>query len=160
MSHRPDPAAKNHQTVEDMAKILIINGPNLNLLGTREPDIYGNQTMATALERVRAACADDEIDYFQSNHEGDIIDRLQQAGADPTVKGVALNAGAYTHTSLAIHDAIASIATPVVEVHISNVHAREAVRHQSLIASACRGVVAGFGLDSYRLAVDALLHLD
>ncbi len=142
-----------------MAKILIINGPNLNLLGLREPGIYGSQSMESALDALRGEFAAHEIDYFQSNHEGDLIDRLHQAGADSDTAGVALNAGAYTHTSLAIHDAIAAIKTPVVEVHISNVHSREEVRHRSMIASACRGVIAGFGLDSYRLAVEALLRL-
>lgn len=142
-----------------MAKILIINGPNLNLLGLREPGIYGSQSMESALDALRGEFDAHEIDYFQSNHEGGLIDRLHQAGADSDIIGVALNAGAYTHTSLAIHDAIAAIKTPVVEVHISNVHSREEVRHRSMIASACRGVIAGFGLDSYRLAVDALLRL-
>lgn len=142
-----------------MAKILIINGPNLNLLGLREPGIYGSQSMDVALDALRREFDSHEIDYFQSNHEGDLIDRLHQAGADPDTAGVALNAGAYTHTSLALHDAIAAIKTPVVEVHISNVHSREEVRHRSMIAPACRGVIAGFGLDSYRLAVEALLRL-
>lgn len=141
-----------------MAKILIINGPNLNLLGRREPGIYGSQSMDAALDDLRKEFGSHEIDYFQSNHEGDLIDRLHLAADDPDTIGIALNAGAYTHTSLAIHDAIAAIQTPVVEVHISNVHAREGVRHQSMIASACRGVIAGFGLDSYRLAVSALLR--
>lgn len=141
-----------------MAKILIINGPNLNLLGRREPGIYGSQSMDDALDALRGEFDNHQIDYFQSNHEGALIDRLHQAGADPEVAGIALNAGAYTHTSLALHDAIAAIQTPVVEVHISNVHSREEVRHRSMIAAACRGVIAGFGMDSYRLAVSALLR--
>lgn len=142
-----------------MAKLLIINGPNLNLLGLREPSIYGSQPMDAALDALREEFDSHEIDYFQSNHEGDLIDRLHRAGADPATAGVVLNAGAYTHTSLALHDAIAAIKTPVVEVHISNVHSREEVRRRSIIAPACRGVIAGFGLDSYRLAVEALLRV-
>lgn len=135
-------------------KVLIINGPNLNLLGRREPSVYGSQTMDCALESCRRLC---EIEYFQSNHEGDIIDKLHEAGFDKSYCGVVLNAGAYTHTSLAIADAIAAIELPVVEVHISNVHAREEIRHRSLISGVYRGVIAGFGLDSYRLGVEALI---
>lgn len=137
-------------------KILILNGPNLNLLGTREPGIYGSGTMDSCLAALRRRYPDVEIDYYQSNAEGSLIDRLQAAGADGTA-GVAFNAGAYTHTSVALLDAIRSLAVPVVEVHISNVHRREAFRRQSMIAPACLGVVCGFGLDSYRLAVEALL---
>lgn len=134
-------------------KVLIINGPNLNLLGRREPEIYGSENMDSTLERLREIC---KIEYFQSNHEGEIIDKLHEAGFDHSYAGIVLNAGAYTHTSLAIADAIAAIDLPVVEVHISNVHAREAIRHVSMISSVCRGVIAGFGLDSYRLGVEAL----
>lgn len=140
-------------------KILIINGPNLNLLGVREPGVYGNISMYDYLEALCADYHDIEIEYFQSNHEGEIIDRLHEVGFDMEYKGVALNAGAYTHTSLAIADAIRAIELPVVEVHISNVHSREEIRHRSLIAPACKGVIAGFGLDSYRLAVEALKEL-
>lgn len=139
-----------------MKKILIINGPNLNLLGTREPGIYGNETMADVIERLRSRFADIKIDYFQSNHEGAIIDRLHDADKEDFV-GVVLNAGAYTHTSIAIADAISAISLPVVEVHISNIAARESIRHTSLISSVCRGVIAGFGTDSYRLGIEALL---
>ncbi|MBD5173010.1 MAG: type II 3-dehydroquinate dehydratase [Bacteroidales bacterium] len=139
-----------------MKKILIINGPNLNLLGTREPGIYGNETMADVIERLRSRFADINIDYFQSNHEGAIIDRLHDADKEDFV-GVVLNAGAYTHTSLAIADAISAISLPVVEVHISNIAARESIRHTSLISSVCRGIIAGFGTDSYRLGIEALL---
>lgn len=135
-------------------KILIMNGPNLNRLGTREPGIYGSSTMDACMERLRAAFPAVEFAYFQSNSEGALIDCLQQA--DGEADGVVLNAGAYTHTSVALHDAIRSISVPVVEVHISNVHAREEFRHRSLIAAACRGVICGFGLASYRLAVAAL----
>ena len=143
-----------------MKKILIINGPNLNLLGIREPDVYGHTTMDDCLADLRRQFPATEIIYYQSNHEGDIIDKLHEVGFDSEYAGVALNAGAYTHTSLAIADAIRSIALPVVEVHISNVHAREEARHRSLIAGACRGVIAGFGLGSYRLAVMSLTMND
>lgn len=141
-------------------KILIINGPNLNLLGVREPGIYGSATFDSALERLRGLYPDIELEYFQSNHEGAIIDRLHAAGFGDAYAGIILNAGAYTHTSLAIADAIAAIKVPVVEVHISNVAAREEIRHRSLIAPVCRGSIAGFGLDSYRLAVEAIAHND
>jgi len=140
-----------------MQKILIINGPNLNLLGRREPSIYGNTSMEDYLVELRDLFLDVDIDYFQSNIEGEIINAIQDAGFDGTYEGVVLNAGAYTHTSLAIADAIAAIGTPVVEVHISNVHAREEIRHKSLISPVCKGVIAGFGMDSYRLAVEALI---
>lgn len=139
-------------------KILIINGPNLNLLGMRQPEIYGVQSMEEYLEFLRDCYHDVEIEYFQSNHEGDIIDRLQAVGYDrDEYRGIVLNAGAYTHTSLAIADAIAAIAVKVVEVHISNIAAREEVRHRSLIAPVCHGSIAGFGMDSYRLAVESLI---
>ncbi len=137
---------------------MIINGPNLNLLGRREPGIYGKGTMEACLASLRGRYAGVELGYYQSNVEGQLIDKLQEVGFG--VDGVVLNAGAYTHTSVALHDAIRSIPAPVVEVHISNVHTREAFRHRSLIAAACRGVVCGFGLDSYRLAVEALLGPD
>ena len=137
-------------------KVLILNGPNLNRLGTREPSIYGTNTMANCMQQLAAAYPDVNFDYFQSNVEGFLIDRLQQA-ADEGVEGVVLNAGAYTHTSIALRDCIASLPFPVVEVHISNVHARESFRHTSMIAPVCRGVIAGFGLDSYRLAVSAII---
>ena len=141
-----------------MARILIINGPNLNLLGVREPEIYGRLSMEGYIEAIKADYPNVEIDYYQSNHEGDIIDRLHNDGFDEELNGIILNAGAYTHSSLAIADAIKAIKTPVIEVHISNVHAREAIRHTSLISPVCRGVIAGFGLDSYRLAIEALLY--
>lgn len=135
-------------------KVLILNGPNLNLLGRREPEIYGSETMDKVLADLRGKW---EIEYFQSNHEGDIIDKIHEVGFNAEYAGIVLNAGAYTHTSLAIADAIAAIKIPVVEVHISNVHAREHIRHISLISSVCRGVIAGFGVDSYRLGVEALV---
>ena len=141
-----------------MPKVLIINGPNLNLLGTREPEIYGHVSMDDNLKALTVDYPHVEIDYFQSNHEGDLIDKLQEVGFDDELAGIVLNAGAYTHTSLALADAIRSIQRPVIEVHISNVAARsETVRHTSLIAPACLGTIAGFGMDSYRLGIEALL---
>lgn len=137
-------------------KITIINGPNLNLLGVREPGIYGNRDFEGYLKELREHYSDVEIEYFQSNHEGAIIDKLHEIGFEEN-RGVVLNAGAYTHTSLAISDAIAAINVPVMEVHISNVHAREEIRHRSLISPVCLGVIAGLGLDSYRLGIEALL---
>lgn len=138
-------------------KLLILNGPNLNLLGQREPGIYGSENMDFCLQQLTDRYAEHTIEYYQSNCEGALIDRLQQAWREG-VDGIVFNAGAYTHTSIAIHDAIRSIAPlPVVEVHISNIHAREAFRHVSMIAPACRGTISGFGLDSYRLAIEALI---
>ena len=138
-------------------KLLILNGPNLNLLGVREPGIYGNDSMENYLETLRKEFPQVEIEYFQSNIEGEMIDKMQQVGY--SYDGIVLNAGAYTHTSVALHDCIRAINTPVIEVHISNVHTREEFRHKSLISAACRGVICGFGLDSYRLAVEALIGL-
>lgn len=137
-----------------MMKIEIINGPNINLLGKREPSIYGSVTFEDYLSELRNRFPDVEIGYFQSNVEGELIDRIQQVGFD--ADGIILNAGAYTHTSIALQDAIRSVTSPVVEVHISNVHAREEFRHRSMISCACKGVILGFGLDSYRLALEAL----
>lgn len=133
--------------------IQIINGPNLNLLGVREPDVYGSMSFDDFLPRLRACFPDVQIDYFQSNIEGELIDKLQAVGFQ--CDGIVLNAAAYTHTSIALADCIRAISAPVVEVHISNVHQREAFRHQSMIAAACRGVICGFGLDSYRLAIES-----
>lgn len=138
-------------------KLLIVNGPNLNLLGQREPGIYGHDTMDACLDSLHQRFPDDELLYYQSNVEGFLIDRLQQAISEG-VEGVVLNAGAYTHTSVALHDAIRSLHFPVIEVHISNVHQREEFRHRSMISAACQGVICGFGLHSYALAVEAL-HL-
>lgn len=137
-------------------KILILNGPNLNLLGQREPGIYGSGTMDDCLAALRQRYPAVELLYYQSNVEGFLIDRLQQAMTEG-IDGVVFNAGAYTHTSVALHDAIRSVKFPVIEVHISNVHQREEFRHRSMISPACRGVICGFGLDSYRLAVEALI---
>ncbi len=136
-------------------KILIVNGPNINLLGKREPGIYGSVSFEDYLAELRGRYAGVQIDYYQSNVEGFLIDRIQLAGFE--VDGIILNAGAYTHTSIALQDAIRAVPAPVVEVHISNVHAREEFRHRSMISSACRGVICGFGLDSYRLALEALM---
>ena len=137
-----------------MKHILIINGPNLNLLGRREPEVYGHASFESYLEHLRAAYPGCRITYYQSNIEGELIDKIHEAGF--TADGIVLNAGAYAHTSIALHDAIRAVTAPVVEVHISNVYAREAFRHHSSLAAACWGVIAGFGLDSYRLAIEAL----
>jgi len=138
-------------------KILIINGPNLNLLGKREPDIYGHASFDDYLQQLRQRYPEVELHYYQSNVEGLLIDEMQRVGFH--FDGIVLNAGAYTHTSVALHDCIRAITCPVIEVHISNVHQREAFRHTSLISAACKGVICGFGLDSYRLAVEALLEM-
>lgn len=138
-------------------KVIIINGPNLNLLGVREPWIYGKESMETFLLRLRKRYAGMEIDYYQSNVEGELIDKLQETGF--SYDGIILNAGAYTHTSIALLDCIRSLRTPVIEVHISNVNDREEFRRHSMIAPACKGTIQGFGLDSYRLAIEALSAL-
>jgi len=138
-----------------MKRILIVNGPNLNLLGTREKSIYGEQSFAQYFKELKAKYPSLDLHYFQSNVEGVIIDKLHEVGFD--YDGVVLNAGAYTHTSVAIADAIAAINTPVVEVHISNVHQRESFRHHSYLSKNCKGVILGFGLDSYRLGIASFL---
>lgn len=140
------------------ARIVVVNGPNLNLLGRREPGIYGSTTLEQCLKELCARYPEVEFTAFQSNIEGELVTCLQQATAEGC-DGIVLNAAAYTHTSVALHDAIRAIDVPVVEVHISNVAAREPFRHVSLIASACVGSISGFGLDSYRLAVEALLAM-
>jgi 3-dehydroquinate dehydratase-2 len=137
-------------------KIQIINGPNLNLLGVREPSVYGNQGFESYLEHLKSQFADVTIDYFQSNVEGELINKLHETGFD--YDGIILNAGGYTHTSVAISDAIAAIKTPVIEVHISNIYAREEYRHVSLTGKNCKGVLTGFGMDGYRLAVTSFLQ--
>lgn len=134
---------------------MIINGPNLNLLGVREKSIYGNQDFQSFFAELKQEYAAVELSYFQSNHEGEIIDKLHEIGF--SYDGVVLNAGAYTHTSVAIGDAIVGITTPVVEVHISNVHQREEFRHHSYLAKNCAGVICGFGLNSYKLGVESFL---
>ena len=138
-----------------MKKIQIINGPNLNLLGKREPTVYGNSSFEDYLDTLRARYPQCEIAYYQSNVEGEMINKIHEVGF--TYDGIILNAGAYTHTSIALHDAIKAVTTPVVEVHISNVHARESFRHVSMLSAASKGVSVGFGVDSYRLAVESLL---
>lgn len=138
-----------------MTKVQIINGPNINLLGKREPSIYGSVSFEAYLAKLKAQYPDVQISYYQSNVEGELINKIHEVGFG--VDAIVLNAGAYTHTSIALHDAIRAITAPVVEVHISNIHAREAFRHTSMIAAACKGQICGFGLDSYRLAIEALL---
>ena len=135
-------------------KIQIINGPNLNLLGTREPGIYGSSSFEKYLPELQAKYPDIEISYYQSNVEGELINKMQEVGF--SYDGIVLNAGAYTHTSVAIHDAIKAIETPVIEVHISNVHQREEFRHHSYISPAAAGIIIGFGLNGYRLAIEGL----
>ena len=137
-----------------MKKILVLNGPNLNLLGVREKSIYGDQSFEEYFKSLKERFADVDLSYFQSNSEGTIIDKLHEVGFD--FDGIVLNAGAYTHTYVAIGDAIAAIKTPVVEVHISNVHQREVFRHHSYLSKNCKGVILGFGLDSYRLGIESL----
>ncbi len=136
-------------------KIQIINGPNINLLGKREPSIYGSQSFEDYLEELKARYPNVTFEYYQSNVEGEMINKIHEVGFD--FDGIILNAGAYTHTSIALQDAIRAIKSPVIEVHISNVHKREEFRHKSMISCACVGVICGFGLDSYRLAVEAML---
>ncbi len=132
-------------------KILILNGPNLNLLGKREPDVYGNTSFDAYFSQLQQRFETCELSYFQSNHEGAIIDKIHEVGF--SYDGIVLNAGAYTHTSIAIHDAIKAVTTPVIEVHISNIHTREEFRHKSVIAAACKGSIVGLGLTSYDLGI-------
>ncbi len=136
-------------------QVQIINGPNLNLLRSREPSIYGEESFLEFLDSVKSVYPNIEISYFQSNIEGEIINQLHETGF--SYDGIILNAGGYTHTSVAIRDAIKAIKTPVVEVHISNVYAREEFRHKSMLTAVCMGVIAGFGLNSYKLAIESLL---
>ncbi|HRG37452.1 MAG TPA: type II 3-dehydroquinate dehydratase [Bacteroidia bacterium] len=136
-------------------KLLILNGPNLNLLGTRETSIYGNQTFTAYFETLKSKYPKLELHYYQSNVEGELINKLHEVGF--SFDGILFNAGGYTHTSVALRDAIAGITTPVIEVHISNVFAREEFRHVSLIAPKCKGSISGFGMDSYRLAIESFM---
>ncbi len=138
-----------------MKKLIIINGPNLNLLGKREPEIYGNQTFEDYLDILKSKFKTVTLDYFQSNIEGELIDKLQDVGF--SYEGIILNAAAYTHTSVGIGDAVKAIKTPVVEVHISNTFSREEFRHQSYISPNAKGVILGFGLKSYELAIESFL---
>jgi len=137
-------------------KLVIINGPNLNLLGTREPDIYGSRSFEEYFEELTVLFPNDELEYHQSNSEGILIDILQSAAN--TCDGIILNAGAYTHTSAAIGDAVAAIPIPIIEVHISNVFARESFRHKSYISAHAKGIIIGFGMEGYKLAIDSLRH--
>ena|SRR6478752_3619967 len=136
-------------------KIQIINGPNLNLLGKREPSVYGNQSFEDFFTSLKSRFANIELNYYQSNVEGELINKLHEVGF--SFDGIVINAGAYTHTSVAIHDAIGAIKTPVAEVHISNVYAREEFRHKSLITSKCVGMITGFGMEGYAMAIEYLI---
>lgn len=137
--------------------LLIINGPNLNLLGKREKSIYGDQSFDDYFSTLELKYPHTNLSYFQSNSESEIIDKIHEVGFD--IDGIILNAGAFTHTSVAIRDAISGVTSPVIEVHISNVHTREEFRHKSYLSAVCKGVIAGFGLDSYRLAIEHFLNL-
>jgi 3-dehydroquinate dehydratase-2 len=137
-------------------KIIIINGPNLNLLGKREPDIYGSQEFTSFLDSLKSAFPNDTVDYFQSNIEGELVNKIQETGF--SYDGIILNAAAYTHTSVAISDAIAAIETPVIEVHISNIYSREPYRHKSIISAHCTGMISGLGLEGYMLALSYFIH--
>ena len=136
-------------------KIIIINGPNLNLLGVREPSVYGNEGFETYFKKLKEKHSSVDLHYFQSNHEGILIDKLHEIGF--SFDGIILNAGGFTHTSVAITDAISAIKTPCVEVHISNIHARESFRHHSFLTQNCKGIIAGLGLKGYDLAIDYFL---
>ena len=139
-----------------MKKIMIINGPNLNLLGTREVDIYGNISFESYLENLKKKYSKVDIDFFQSNIEGELINKIQEVGF--SYDGIVLNAAAYTHTSVGISDSIAAVSTPVIEVHISNIHSREEFRSKSLISKNVKGIICGFGLKSYDLAIDSIIY--
>ena len=158
MQNSIKPRNKDINLIIENMKVLIINGPNINLVGKREPTIYGTQSVKAYFHQLTKRYPAIDLHYFQSNIEGILIDKIQEVGFD--YDAIILNAGAYTHTSIALLDAIRAITTPVIEVHISNTQAREKYRHQSMIASACRGVICGFGLDSYRLALEALITTD
>ena len=139
-----------------LMKIIIINGPNLNLLGVRQPEVYGNRSFEDYLADLRQTFSDVTIEYYQSNVEGELINKIQETGFN--YDGIVLNAGGYSHTSVAIHDAIASVTTPVIEVHISNIYAREEYRRHSLLSDACKGVVCGLGLNGYRFAIESFIN--
>ena len=136
-------------------KILIINGPNLNLLGKREPEVYGSTSFEDYFKTLKKRFSSLKLEFYQSNVEGELIDKIHNVGF--SYDGIVLNAGAYTHTSVALRDAIAGIKTPVIEVHISNTHQREEFRHHSFLSPVCKGVILGFGLDSYRLALESYI---
>ena len=136
-------------------KILIINGPNLKLIGIREPDVYGSTSFEEYFEKLKTKYKKVTLEYYQSNVAGELIDKIHSAGF--SYDGIIINAGAYTHTSVALRDAIAGVESPVIEVHISNTHQREKFRHHSYISPVCKGIILGFGLDSYRLAIESFL---
>jgi len=140
-----------------MIRIAIINGPNLNLLGKREPGIYGNQSFESYFKSLKNDFPQVDFEYYQSNHEGDLIDKIQAIGFD--YEGIVLNAGGYTHTSIALGDCIRAVSTPVIEVHISAISQREPFRHVSMIESACKATFAGYGMESYRKGIEAILAL-
>jgi 3-dehydroquinate dehydratase II len=142
-------------TIVTLMKILIINGPNLNLLGKREPEIYGSETFEAYFEKLKAAFPQVQLEYYQSNVEGELINKLHETGF--SYDGILLNAGGYTHTSVALADAVAAIKTPVIEVHISNIFAREEIRHISLLSKHCKGIISGLGLEGYRMGVGYFL---
>lgn len=141
-----------------MKKILILNGPNLNLLGKREPAIYGSQSFEDYFKILKKTFPDEELHYFQSNHEGTLLDKIHETGF--SFDGLVINAGAFTHTSVALADALSAVPMPAVEVHISNIHKREAFRHHSFLTSRCQGMICGLGLQGYELAVRYLLGLN
>lgn len=134
-----------------MKKILILNGPNLNLLGKREPGVYGNESFEDYFEKLKVLFPEQDLHYFQSNHEGALIDKIHEVGF--SFDGIIINAGGYTHTSVALADALSAVNTPAVEVHISNIHAREAFRHHSYLTSRCKGMICGLGLKGYEMAI-------
>jgi 3-dehydroquinate dehydratase-2 len=137
--------------VADMKKILILNGPNLNLLGKREPGVYGSESFKDYFVKLKALFPELDLHYFQSNHEGALIDKIHEVGF--SFDGIVINAGGYTHTSVALADALSAVNTPAVEVHISNIHAREAFRHHSYLTSRCKGMICGLGLKGYEMAI-------
>jgi 3-dehydroquinate dehydratase-2 len=137
--------------VADMKKILILNGPNLNLLGKREPGVYGSESFEDYFDKLKALFPELDLHYFQSNHEGALIDKIHEVGF--SFDGIVINAGGYTHTSVALADALSAVNTPAVEVHISNIHAREAFRHHSYLTSRCKGMICGLGLKGYEMAI-------
>lgn len=140
-----------------MKKILVLNGPNLNLLGKREPEIYGQKTLNDLENELHKRFPDVEFHFFQSNHEGDLIDRIQEQVGAPSVAGIIINPGGLTHTSIILLDALKAVAIPIIEVHISNIHAREEFRRHSLTAAAAKGIIAGLGFEGYKLAVEYLV---
>lgn len=139
--------------------IAIINGPNLNLLGKREPEIYGSETFEDYLEFLKRTFPDERLEYFQSNVEGELVDEIQRRGFDAACRGIVINPGAYSHYSVALADAVSAVPVDVLEVHISNIHAREEFRHQTLTGSKARGIICGLGLTGYRLAIEYLMHI-